>query len=62
MKKETPILPDSIEQCHSIILEMADKIHALETLSEKQKHQLLQLMRYRYGQRSDRFDGEQMIL
>jgi len=62
MKKETPILPDNIEQCHAIILEMVDKLHHLETLSEKQKHQLLQLLRYRYGQRSDRFDGEQMIL
>jgi transposase len=62
MKKESPVLPDDLAQCHAVILEMADRIHALETMSEKQKHQLVQLLRYRYGQRSDRIQAEQMVL
>jgi transposase len=62
MKEETAVLPDDITQCHAIILEMAEKIRELKSLNEKHKHQLMQLLRYRYGQRSDRLQSEQMVL
>lgn len=62
MEKETPVLPRDVDQCHAVILEMADRIRHLEVLNEKHKHQLMQLLRYRYGQRSDRIHAEQLVL
>ncbi len=62
MHEETSVLPDDLVQCHAVILEMADTIRELKVLNEKHKHQLAQLLRYRYGQRSDRMHSEQLVL
>ena len=62
MKKESPILPNDLSQCHAVILEMAAKIRELNTLNEKHKQQLLELLRHRYGQRSDCLHSEQLVL
>jgi transposase len=62
VQKETHILPGDLAQCHAVILEMADTIRELKILNEKHKHQLAQLLRYRYGQRSDRMHSEQLVL
>jgi transposase len=62
MPDKTLPLPDDVTQCHAIIRELSDKLKHLQALTEKQKHQLLELLRHRFGQRSDRMQAEQLVL
>ena len=62
MNQASPVLPDDLVQCHAIILEMAETIRHLKTENEKRKHELMQLLRHRYGQRSDRMNAQQLVL
>ena len=55
-------LPDDLAQCHAIIRELSEKLKLLQALTEKQKHQLLELLRHRFGQRADRMQAEQLVL
>jgi len=55
-------LPDTLEQCHALIHELMDKLAQSQLLNQKQRYQLEQLLRARYGQKADRIDPDQMLL
>ena len=62
MQQEPENLLRELTQCHALIRELLEKLRHLEALTEKQKHQLAQLLRYRYGQRADRVQADQLVL
>jgi transposase len=55
-------LPDNVSACQELIQKLIDEIVRLQALTEKQKHQLEQLLRRKYGQKSDRFNPNQLML
>jgi len=61
---ETPAatLPDDLALCHQLINELLLDKQKSQTLIEKLQHQMEQMLRYRYGQRADRIDPQQLKL
>jgi transposase len=55
-------LPDDIQLCHQMINELMSELEKKDKLTEKLQHQLEQLLRHRYGQRSDRVNPNQPAL
>jgi transposase len=55
-------LPDDLATAHELIRELAQTVHAQEHLIAKLQHQLEQLLRQRYGRRSEKLDPAQLLL
>jgi transposase len=55
-------LPRDMNACHAMIEELLAALKEKEALATKLQQQLEQLLRHRFGQRSDRMDPEQMML
>jgi transposase len=54
--------PADLELCHQLIEELDGRLDEKDKLNEKLQHQLEQLLRWRYGQRSDRVSSNQLAL
>ena len=55
-------LPDDLATAHELIRELAKTVHAQEHLIAKLQHQLEQLLRQRYGRKSEKLDPAQLLL
>ena len=55
-------LPDDLATAHELIRELAQTVHAQEHLIAKLQHQLEQLLRQRYGRKSEKLDPAQLLL
>jgi transposase len=55
-------LPDDLEAAHKVILELQATLGQQIHLNEKLQHQLEQLLRQRYGRKSERIDPAQLLL
>ena len=55
-------LPDDLETAHQLIRELLETLGQQIHLNEKLQHQLEQLLRQRYGQKSERIDPAQLLL
>ncbi len=55
-------LPDDLATAHELIRELAQTVHTQEHLIAKLQHQLEQLLRQRYGRRSEKLDPDQLLL
>jgi len=62
METLTANLPDDLALCHQLINELLLDKQKSQTLIEKLQHQMEQMLRYRYGQRADRIDPNQLKL
>ena len=49
-------LPSDVETCHQLIRELLESLAQQTHLSEKLQHQLEQLLRQRYGRKSETLD------
>jgi transposase len=58
---DTP-LPDDIESAHRLIRELLLSLHRQAHLNDKLQHQLEQLLRRLYGQKSEKLDPNQLLL
>src|SRR3954449_7522146 len=55
-------LPDDIETAHQLIRELLETLGQQIYLNAKLQHQLEQLLRHRYGRKSERVDPAQLSL
>jgi transposase len=55
-------LPDNLETAHQLIRELLATLGEQLHLNEKLQHQLEQLLRHRYGRKSERVDPAQLLL
>lgn len=55
-------LPDDLETAHQLIRELLATLHEQLHLNEKLQHQLEQLLRHRFGKKSERVDPAQLLL
>jgi transposase len=55
-------LPDDLETAHRVIRELLETLGQQIHLNEKLQHQLEQLLRQRYGKKSERIDPAQLLL
>jgi transposase len=55
-------LPDDLETAHQLIRELLATLHEQIHLNEKLQHQLEQLLRQRYGRKSEQVDPAQLLL
>ena len=55
-------LPDDLATAHELIRELAKTVHTQEHLIAKLQHQLEQLLRHRFGRKSERLDPAQLLL
>ena len=55
-------LPDDLETAHQLIRELLKTLAQQVHLNEKLQHQLEQLLRQRYGPKSERIDPAQLLL
>jgi transposase len=55
-------LPDDLETAHQLIRELLKSLGQQIHLNDKLQHQLEQLLRHRYGQKSERIDPAQLLL
>src|SRR3974390_1161489 len=55
-------LPDDLPTAHELIRELAETVHAQGHLIAKLQHQLEQLLRHRYGRKSEKIDPDQLLL
>jgi transposase len=55
-------LPDDLATAHELIRELAKTVHTQEHLIAKLQHQLEQLLRHRYGRKSEKLDPDQLLL
>jgi transposase len=55
-------LPDDLETCHRLIRELFASLSQQARLNEKLQHQLEQLLRARYGRKSEKLDPAQLLL
>lgn len=63
MKKIDPQdLPHDLEQCHALIAELVQDLDHKERTLRRVQHQLEQLLRWRYGQKRERVDPNQLFL
>src|SRR4051794_31431984 len=55
-------LPDDLATAHELIHELAKTVHTQGHLIAKLQHQLEQLLRHRFGRKSERLDPAQLLL
>jgi transposase len=55
-------LPDDLETAHQLIRELLETLSQQSHLNAKLQHQLEQLLRHRYGRKSERVDPAQLLL
>src|SRR4051812_15012639 len=55
-------LPDNLETAHQLIRELLETLGQQIHLNAKLQHQLEQLLRHRYGRKSERIDPAQLLL
>jgi transposase len=55
-------LPDDLSTAHELIRQLAQTVHTQEHLIAKLQHQLEQLLRHRYGHKSEKIDPAQLLL
>jgi transposase len=55
-------LPDDLPTAHELIRELAETVHTQGHLIAKLQHQLEQLLRHRYGRKSETIDPDQLLL
>jgi transposase len=55
-------LPADVETCHQLIRELLESLAQQTHLSEKLQHQLEQLLRQRYGRKTETLDPAQLLL
>ncbi len=55
-------LPEDLSLCHELIRQWHDTARQSQRRIEKLEHQLAQLLRARYGPRSERIDESQLTL
>src|SRR5438105_9147546 len=55
-------LPDDLETAHQLIRELLETLAQQLHLNAKLQHQLEQLLRQRYGRKSERVDPAQLLL
>src|SRR4051794_732356 len=55
-------LPDDLETAHQLIRELLETLSQQLHLNAKLQHQLEQLLRQRYGRKSERVDPAQLLL
>ena len=55
-------LPDDLETAHQLIRELLETLGQQLHLNAKLQHQLEQLLRHRYGRKSERIDPAQLLL
>src|SRR5215469_6496987 len=55
-------LPDDLETAHQLIRELLETLAQQLHLNAKLQHQLEQLLRQRYGRKSERIDPAQLLL
>ncbi len=55
-------LPADVETCHQLIRELLKSLDQQTHLSEKLQHQLEQLLRQRYGRKTETLDPAQLLL
>src|SRR3954447_24932349 len=55
-------LPDDLATAHELIRELAKTVHTQEHLIAQLQHQLEQLLRHRFGRKSERLDPAQLLL
>jgi transposase len=55
-------LPDDLETAHQLIRELLETLHEQLHLNEKLQHQLEQLLRQRYGKKTEQIDPAQLLL
>ena len=55
-------LPDDLETAHQLIRELLETLGQQIHLNEKLQHQLEQLLRQRYGKKTEQIDPAQLLL
>jgi len=55
-------LPEDVESCHALIMELVEAVGRDKVLIEGLQHQLEQMLKHRYGSRSDKVDPDQLLL
>src|SRR3954462_14945986 len=55
-------LPDDLATAHELIRELAKRVHTQGHLIAKLQHQLEQLLRHRFGRKSEKLDPAQLLL
>src|SRR5690349_24422340 len=55
-------LPDDLATAHELIRQLAGTVHDQGHLIAKLQHQLEQLLRHRYGRKSEKLDPAQLLL
>lgn len=55
-------LPEDVGLCHAVISQLHDTVESLQRKLELPEHYLAQLLRQRYGPRSERLDPAQLAL
>ena len=55
-------LPPDLDTCHQLIRELLESLAAQTHLNEKLQHQLEQLLRQRYGRKTETIDPAQLLL
>jgi transposase len=55
-------LPPDLDTCHQLIRELLDSLAEQTHLNEKLQHQLEQLLRQRYGRKTEKLDPAQLLL
>src|SRR5690242_7236910 len=55
-------LPPDLDTCHQLIRELLDSLAEQTHLNEKLQHQLEQLLRQRYGRKTETIDPAQLLL
>jgi transposase len=55
-------LPDDLETAHQLIRELIETLAQQVHLNEKLRHQLEQLLRQRYGRKTEQIDPAQLLL
>lgn len=58
---DTNKLPDDLAGCHALIAELARELDVRDRRVRQLQHQLEQLLRWRYGQKRERIDENQMF-
>lgn len=61
MSLETTNLPADVAGCHALIAELVRELDVRERKLRQMQHQLEQLLRWRYGQKSERIDENQLF-
>lgn len=57
-----PPLPEDVSLCHAVIGQLHDTVESLQRKLEQTEHYLAQLLRQRYGPRSEKLDPAQLHL